>query len=182
MGQVIEIAPTARSKCRGCGALIGKAEWRFGERLPNPFGRGEVTLWFHLQCAAFKRPVPFLETLAANDVELPDGDRLRAAATRGVELRRLPRIDGVELATGARARCRHCHEMIVKHDWRIPLVFFEEGTFNRRGFIHLMCSDRYFQTADILDRLRAFTPTLEADTIATLRAILQSSAVEGPPR
>ena len=176
MGCSIELAPTARSKCRGCGTLIGKSEWRFGERLPNPFGRGVATLWFHVRCAAFKRPGPFLTTLVSLDVDLPDRDHLEKRATQGLELRRLPRIDGVELATGARARCRHCHAMIVKGDWRIPLVFFEEGAFNRRGFIHLKCSRQYFDTTDILDRISAFAPYLEPDDVTQLRSMLESTS------
>ena len=52
MPHVFEPAPTGRAKCRGCGRAIAKGELRFGERLPNPFAEGEMTLWFHPLCAA----------------------------------------------------------------------------------------------------------------------------------
>jgi hypothetical protein len=172
MTNLIEPAPTNRSKCRGCGKPIDRGELRFGERLPNPFGRGEVTLWFHLQCAAFKRPAPFLETLDVTPAPIPDRERLREGAERGVALRRLSRIDGAERATGARARCRHCHEMIVKGEWRIPLVYFEEGTFNRRGFVHVSCSRDYFETTDVLDRLKCFASELGEQDVEGLRGAL----------
>jgi hypothetical protein len=168
----IEAAPTARSKCRGCGKPIGHGVLRFGERLPNPFGRGEVTLWFHLQCAAFKRPQPFLETLATASHTPADAERLREGAEQGVAFRRLPRIDGAERATGARARCRHCHEMIVKDEWRIPLVYFEEGAFNRRGFVHVACSRDYFGTTNVLERLRCFGADLTELDVDMLRDAL----------
>ena len=64
MAHVIEPASSARAKCRGCGRPIAKGILRLGERLPNPFGEGEMTLWFHLPCAAFKRPQPFLDAIA----------------------------------------------------------------------------------------------------------------------
>ena len=169
---LIEPAPTNRSKCRGCGKSIDRGELRFGEQLPNPFGRGEVTLWFHLRCAAFKRPAPFLETLRDTNLHVSDAERLREGAERGIALRRLPRIDGAEKATGARARCRHCHEMIVKDEWRIPLVFFEEGAFNRRGFIHVACSKDYFETADVLDRLQRFGANLVDRDLDELHDVL----------
>ena len=54
MPHVFEEASSGRSKCRGCGVPIAKGELRFGERLPNPFGEGEVTHWFHPMCAAWK--------------------------------------------------------------------------------------------------------------------------------
>ena len=56
MPHVIETASSGRAKCRGCGEKIAAGELRFGERLPNPFAEGETTHWFHLECAAFKRP------------------------------------------------------------------------------------------------------------------------------
>ncbi|HSB61314.1 MAG TPA: PARP-type zinc finger-containing protein, partial [Vicinamibacteria bacterium] len=65
MPHVIQPATTARAKCRGCGERIGAGVLRFGESLPNPFADGETTHWFHLDCAAFKRPEPFLEAVEA---------------------------------------------------------------------------------------------------------------------
>ena len=61
---VIEHASSGRAKCRGCGRPIAKGELRFGERQPNAFGEGEMTLWFHVTCAAYARPESFLEIAA----------------------------------------------------------------------------------------------------------------------
>src|ERR1700749_1537489 len=63
MAHLFALAASARSKCRGCGRNIEKGAMRFGEVLPNPFGGGEMTLWFHPLCAAYKRPEPLLEAL-----------------------------------------------------------------------------------------------------------------------
>ena len=78
MPHVLEQASTGRATCRGCGAKIAAKVWRFGERRPNPYGDDgtEVTHWFHVPCAAYRRPEPFLETVATTDVEIADRERL----------------------------------------------------------------------------------------------------------
>ncbi|HEX7082299.1 MAG TPA: PARP-type zinc finger-containing protein [Gammaproteobacteria bacterium] len=165
---VIETAKTGRSKCRGCDLKIEKGEARFGERVPNAFGDGETTLWFHLRCAAYKRPEPLLETLPGAAVE--DADALKAAAELGIAHRRLPRLSGAERAPTSRARCRSCRKPIERGAWRLSLVFFEEYRFEPSGFIHAACAGEYFGTTELLDRVRHFVPELEPDQLEELAA------------
>jgi Poly(ADP-ribose) polymerase and DNA-Ligase Zn-finger region len=174
---VIEEASSGRAKCRGCGQLIAKGVLRLGERLPNPFGEGEMTLWFHVPCAAYKRPSPFLEAVRDCTDRIDDRPRLETIAQSGVEHRRLPRIDGVQRAPSGRARCRHCRELIEKDAWRIPLVYYEEGRFEPSGHIHLRCAPSYFESADIVDRLVHFTPALTAQDIEELRTELAHAGI-----
>lgn len=179
MPHVIEPAASGRAKCRGCGALIPKGEMRLGERLPNPFGDGEMTLWFHLACAAYKRPEPLLAALEAAG-ELPDNaEWLEREARRGIAHRRLPRIHGAERSPTGRARCRSCRELIGKGTWRIPLLYYEEGRFEPSGSIHLHCSRSYFDTNDVLDRLVHFTPGLSAGDLEEIRADLAGAESPG---
>jgi len=172
---VIESASSGRAKCRGCDRPIAKGELRFGERQPNAFGEGEMTLWFHLTCAAYARPEPFLEIAAtAGDAAaalIPD-------AKFGIEHRRLPRLHGAERAPTGRARCRSCKELIAKDEWRIALVFFEEFRFEPGGFVHAGCAQPYFETIDVVERIRHFSPELGAADIAELRQALR--AVRAP--
>jgi len=174
MPHVIEPAPTARAKCRGCGRPIAQGELRFGERLPNPFADGEMTLWFHPVCAAYKRPEPLLEALAERTEPLDGQERLEQAARAGVEHRRLPRIDGAGRAPTGRASCRSCRGPIAKGDWRIALVFFEEGRFSPGGFIHARCAGAYFETSDVLVRVRHFAPGLDEPDLSDLQQQLQA--------
>ena len=188
MPHAIEIATSGRAKCRGCDRAIAKGELRFGERQPNSFGDGEMTLWFHLPCAAYKRPEPFLEALRgpqnpddAEDVsgrvrreDVPDADALEADAAFGIAHRRLPRINGADRAPTGRARCRRCKELIAKDAWRIALVFFEEYRFQPGGFIHAACARDYFETLDVLDRIRHFGPGLERADLDELSAALDA--------
>src|SRR5688572_26850584 len=133
MPNTFEPASSGRAKCRGCGRAIAQGELRFGERLPNPFGEGEMTLWFHLLCAAYKRPEPFLQTLGETKENIPGLEVLERAAQASSAHRRLPRIDGAERAPSSQAKCRHCREAIEKGSWRIKLVFYEEGRFSPGG-------------------------------------------------
>lgn len=161
-----EPASSARAKCRGCGEKIAAGVVRFGEALPNPFAEGEMVHWFHLDCAAFKRPEPFLEGLALGEPPA-EAERLRGEAERGVAHRRLPRINGIERATSGRAQCRHCREAIARDTWRIPLVFWEDGRFEPGGFVHLRCAATYFETNDVandvLPRLRRFAKAVSEE-------------------
>jgi hypothetical protein len=176
MPHVIEPATSARAKCRGCGEKIAAGELRFGESLPNPFAEGETTHWFHLECAAFKRPEPFLETLSARTEPLEEAERLKAEAEKGVAHHRLPRVSGAERATSGRAACRSCRKPIEKGAWRIPLVFYEEGQFSAAGFIHVSCAQAYFETTDVLSRLKRFSPGLRDEDLKEIEAQLRAPA------
>ena len=202
MPHVFEPAASGRSKCRGCGRAIARGELRFGERLPNPFGDGEMTLWFHPLCAAYKRPETMLEALAqtagtvpnregaagppalANEGTRPLGGAARSAdrgehttlertAHASLARPRLPRIDGAERAKG-HATCRQCRTPIPRGAWRIRLASYEEGQFSPLGYIHLTCGKDYFETADILDPVLHFSPALGDADREELRSALAS--------
>lgn len=165
----IESATSGRAKCRGCRRTIARGELRFGEALPNPFAEGEATFWYHPRCAAYKRPEPLLATLEQTQQALDDREGLLEAARRGLARPRLPRIDGAERAASGRASCRSCREPIARGEWRLRLVFVEEGRFSPGGFVHLRCRRDYFETDDIAERVLHFSPALTADEAAELR-------------
>jgi hypothetical protein len=158
MAHVIEPAASARATCRGCNQKIEKGELRFGERQPNAFGDGEMTLWFHLACGAYKRPEAFLEI--ARLASEPAAAALIPTAEAGIAHRRLPRVNGAERAPTGRARCRSCRELIDAGTWRIALTFFEEFRFSPSGFVHAACASAYFETVEILARVAHFSSSL----------------------
>jgi hypothetical protein len=168
VAHVFEPASSGRSKCRGCGRPIQKAELRFGESVPNLFAEGDTTLWFHPACAAYKRPQAIIEALEQTADSIPDRDRLERIARKSAAHERLQRIDGVERSPTGQAKCRSCHEPIEKGSWRIRIVFYEEGRFGPGGFVHLKCSKDYFETADILDHLLQLSPDLNDSDRAAL--------------
>lgn len=171
MAHVVETATSGRAKCRACGETLNKGVVRLGERLPNAFGEGEMTFWYHPACAAYRRPELFLEATQAGSPGLDDDQRtLEAVAKQGVEHHRVTRINGIERAPTARAQCRHCRELIDRQAWRIPLVFYEEGRFATAGFIHLSCAVAYFETSEVIDRVHHFSPALTESDIEEIRA------------
>jgi hypothetical protein len=157
MPHVFEPASSGRAKCRGCGQAIARGELRFGERLPNPFAEGEMTLWFHPLCAAYKRPEAVLLALGEAPAAVADAPALEQAARGSAAHRRLPRIDGAERAPSGQAKCRSCKQKIERGVWRVRLVFFEEGRFMPGGFVHLDCRSEYFERDDILAPLLHFS-------------------------
>jgi len=168
MAHTFEPAASGRSKCRGCAQNLPKGELRFGERLQNPFGEGEVTHWFHPACAAYKRPDAILEALAAAGAEV-DRAALEARARATLAHERLARIDGAERSPSSQARCRECHQPIEKGAWRIRLVFHQEGTFSPGGYIHLACREPYFGSGDIVEQVLHFSSGLSAQERAELQ-------------
>jgi hypothetical protein len=181
MAHTIEPAASGRAKCRGCGQAIAKGELRLGERLPNLFtGEGEMTLWFHLRCGAFKRPQAFLDALADHPDLVPEADALRTAAEQGIAHHRLARVDGAERAASGRARCRECREPIAKDSWRIRLVYFEDVSFSPSGYLHPGCAEAYLGHADLLDRIRCFSPDLDADAMAAVADTIMAGKGSAP--
>lgn len=172
MPHVFESAPTGRAKCRGCNQLIPRGELRFGERLPSPFGEGEMTLWFHPLCAAYRRPESSLQGLAETSESVPDREALERVAHGSSAHRRLPRIAGAERAPSAQAKCRSCKERIERGAWRIRLVFFEEGRFMPGGFVHLNCRGAHFENHDAVDAILHFSQELSEEDRDELARLL----------
>jgi poly [ADP-ribose] polymerase len=176
VANTIEVAPSGRAQCRGCGEKIAKDELRLGARLPNPFVEGELTLWFHLACGAYKRPEAYLEAAKDRTHEIPGAERLEAEAKRSLEHHRLPRLSRAERAKTGRATCRSCREAIAKDTFRISLVFFDEeqGRFEPGGFVHAKCAAAYFETRELVDRIRRLSPGLEEKDLDEIRSALDA--------
>ena len=176
MPHAFEPAPTGRAKCRGCGQAIARGDVRFGERLPNPFAEGEMTLWFHPLCAAYKRPEVILQALAESSTGVTDAADLEKTARAMSAQRRLQRIDGVERAASGRAKCRSCRQAIERGAWRIRLVYFEEGRFTPGGYIHFDCRGEHFEGHFVLAPALHFSPDLSGADRAELARLDGSDA------
>jgi Poly(ADP-ribose) polymerase and DNA-Ligase Zn-finger region len=184
MPHVLEHATTGRARCRGCGASIPKDTLRVGEAVPNMFAEtdgAEATHWYHPVCAAYRRPEAFLQAVEGTDLALPERDDLVAIAAEGVAHHRLPRLDKAERAPTARAACRHCRVAIPKDAWRIALLFWQDGRFAPAGFVHASCAPAYFETADLLGRVRRATPALTDTDAEALAREFAAPPPAAPP-
>ncbi len=173
---VIEAASSGRSKCRACGKTIAKGTLRLGDQHPNPFGEGEATYWFHLECGAYRRPETFV-AVVSNDEQLAIAHaELLATAEHGVEHPRLTRLSRLEAAPSGRARCRQCRETIDKGGLRLALDIFQDGRFDPIGFVHLRCQQDYFGTPASVDRVvRAAADELDDAAIQSAIESLRSA-------
>jgi len=174
MPDTIALAPTGRSKCRGCGEAIEKGLLRFGEADLNPFGEGETQRWFHLECAALRRPDRFGPALAAN-ADVPEREHLLELVKSGLEHPRLVRIMRGEKAPSGRAHCRHCRELIEKGAFRVALEIWEDGRFSPMGSIHVTCAPSYFGTRELLTRIERESRALPAADLAAVRELIATA-------
>jgi hypothetical protein len=172
MPDVIVPATSARAKCRACGGAIEKGTLRFGEASPSPFGEGETTHWFHLACAALRRPERAGPALSASGAEIDGRERLAAWVREGTDHPRLTRIARAERASSGRARCRHCHEVIDKDAWRIALETWEDSRFSPIGFVHLGCAAAYCAVENVAGRILDVSSSLAPNETEDLRRAL----------
>ncbi len=180
MADLLEPATSARARCRGCGEKIEKGELRFGEVLPNPFGEGDATFWFHLVCAACMRSEKILPLLSER---VPDRARLEQVAEVGVAHPRTTRLLRAERSPSGRARCRSCRQLIESDAWRLSLGIFDEGRMEPIGFIHVECAASYFETGNLLGRILLLCPELGEDAREeiSLRLAAPPPAAGEPP-
>lgn len=146
----IEQAKSGRAKCRRCRQVIPKGELRLGELVDNPYGEGQASLWYHVRCAAIKRPQALLAALAGGGEHALEAESERALAEAGAAHPALCSLASVEAAPSGRARCQHCHELIEKGTLRIS----RHNEADLMGipttsFIHLACISDYVAAVDL---------------------------------
>ena len=157
-------AKSGRAKCRACKQSIEKGEVRLGEEVPNPFGDGTATHWYHSRCGALRRPEAFLEAIDSISDEVGElvtsaqRDELRALAEPGTVYYRLCRFVKVQEASSGRARCQGCRQLIEKGDLRFVLERIEDGMVSGSGFVHLGCAHKYAGAVDgVMQRVRSLS-------------------------
>ena len=52
-------------------------------------------------------------------------------------------------------------------------MFYEEGRFSPGGFVHATCAATYFETAEILARLKHFSPEISEEDLVQLGALIR---------
>lgn len=96
MADRIELSPSGRSKCRACQKNIEKGSVRLGVSVPNPFGEGEATHYYHLECGAWRQPDALLAAATGvprgqsetDDAQPVDGSTDAEAVAPAVEVDR----------------------------------------------------------------------------------------------
>jgi hypothetical protein len=174
----IETAKTGRAKCRACRQAIEKDTLRFGEEQPSAFADGMQMAWYHLACAAKRRPVQVKAALDAFEGEVPDRAALEAAmAEADTEASDYP---FAERAPTARSRCLQCREAIDKGTLRVATereleAMGRPGT----GYLHPRCAPAYLESEDLAARLRRNSRGLSAADFEELERELAQAPAPG---
>jgi hypothetical protein len=167
MAETIETAKTGRAKCRACRQPIEKDTLRFGEEQPSAFAEGMQMVWYHLACAAKRRPVQVKAALDAFAGEVPDRAALEASMAEADES---PSVyPYAERAPTGRSRCLSCREAIDKGALRIATereleAMGRPGT----GYLHPRCAAEFLQVDDLLGALKANSRGLDDADVSAL--------------
>lgn len=172
MAETIETAKTGRAKCRACRQPIEKDTLRFGEEQPSAFAEGMQMVWYHLACAAKRRPVQVKAALDAFTGEVPDRAALEASMGEADETATV--FPYAERAPTGRSRCLSCREPIDKGTLRVATereleAMGRPGT----GYLHPRCAPAFLEVGDLLGALKTNSRGLDA---ADLEALEQELA------
>src|SRR5580704_19780717 len=123
MAHTIETAKTGRAGCRACKQPIPKGDLRFGEEVPNAFSAsGETTFqWYHLPCAALKKPQQLKTALATFTGEVPDRAELEKTLEESAKKLKPSSFPYAERASTGRARCQASQQPIEKGTLRMAI-------------------------------------------------------------
>ena len=151
MAETIEAAKTGRARCRSCRQPIEKGTLRFGEEQPSAFAEGTQWVWYHLTCAATKRPVPLKSALLAFSGEVPGRAELEAALAAADEQATV--FPYAERAATGRSRCLQCREPIDKGALRVATeraLDLESGMGRTGvGYLHARCAGQHLEQEDL---------------------------------
>ena len=177
MSDVIEPATTGRAKCRRCGGKIEKGVLRFGESVPNVFGEGDATHWFHVACAAESRPQKLEPVLRSTAVELPERTVIERAIEDGIKNPQLLMIKHADRAPTGRATCQHCREKIEKGTLRVAIEReTEAAAMSAVSFVHARCIREHVGSTGLVDKLRRTSVELPQEEIDELVRIVESES------
>ena len=195
MPHIIEPASSGRAKCRACKETIAKGALRLGEEVPNAFGDGQATHWYHLNCGARRRPEAFLDAWAARpeigraEEESPEvvpseeeASQMVAAAKKAKAYPRLSRFVKAHVAPSGRARCQGCRQLVEKGALRFVLERIEDGMVSGGGFVHIGCAREYAGSVDgIEERVRPLSELTENEWEQVLKTLAEQAALGDRP-
>lgn len=183
MAHKVEVAATARARCRGCKEGIAKGAVRFAEEFKNPYSDdgGMSHRYWHLPCAAQKAANELRPALADYPGPVPDRPAIDALISEHLK----PEMPFAERAPNARAKCRACQESIAKGELRVAFERMYEGPMGTQkgaAYSHARCLPRYLAReaeqgrtppapADLVRQLETHGPVAQGD-LAQLRAAL----------
>jgi hypothetical protein len=176
VAEVIEVAKTGRARCRACRQAIEKGTLRFGEEQPSAFSDQMQMAWYHLACAARKRPAPVRDALAKFEGEVPDRAEIESLLGQAEEA--VATHPYAERAPTGRSKCLQCGQPIAKDALRVAIEReVEVGGMPRMGsgYLHAACARAYLGLDDLATTLAKNPKKLaDADRDELARALAAS--------
>lgn len=173
MAHTIETAKTGRAGCRACKTPIPKGDLRFGEEVPNAFSAsGEMSFqWYHLPCAALKKPAQLKVALDAFTGEVPNKDELLKTLEESSKKLKPSNYPYAERASTGRSRCQQCAEPIEKGKLRVAVEReVETASFRTAGagYLHPRCAKEYTKDEQVLEKIKANATGLKPEDLEEL--------------
>ena len=169
MAETIEAAKTGRARCNACRQPIEKGGLRFGEERPSAFGEGMQWFWYHLPCAARKKPAQLRGALAAFDGEVPGRGELDAAIA---EADQAPSVfPYAEHAPTGRSSCLQCREPIEKAALRVATEREVGMGRTGAGYLHPRCAGQHLKPEDVAAVVRNSRGLSDADVAELQRQL-----------
>ena len=181
MAHTIEVAKTGRAGCRACKQKIEKDTLRFGEEVMNAFAEGTAYNWFHLTCAAEKRPVELKSALDAYSGEVPQRAEIDALMKEGLDkaAKTPTEFPHAERASTGRSKCLGCEQLIEKGAIRVAIEReVDTGGFLRKGagYYHVSCARDQLQEPELVEAIKRNSKGLSAVELEEVEKELESGA------
>jgi hypothetical protein len=132
--------------------------------------------WYHLRCAAEKRPGLVRPALASFPGEVPGRVEVERALAQGEANAPAPYPHAERAATG-RSKCAQCEGPIEKGAWRVAFEReIDAGAFTRKGpgYLHLACAGEHLQDLDLFPKLEA-NSRLEPQELESLQGEMRAA-------
>ena len=149
----IEMAKSARSRCRECKQKIAKNELRLGVGQAQESG-GHSYIWYHLKCATVKRFLELEEALLSTESLNDKYESLHQEIDLAKS--KLPTLSYPYSTSGGALEAYHC---IHCKDWSFPKaqriitqVELKLGKKNliREAPLHVGCANAYLKNSNLL--------------------------------
>ena len=166
---IIEEAKSNRAACRGCKEKIQKGELRLGDEVVNAFAGGDEPSyqWYHLACAAGKKPQELKTALADFPGEVPGRAALEETLSKVKTRKKAATFPYAERAPSGRSKCVECGETIEKGQLRVAIEReVDTGSFvtTGAGYLHPACADPEVRASAVANS--QLTPEDAADLTA----------------
>ena len=129
--------------------------------------------WFHLACAAEKRPEKLHAALEKSAEEIPERSELERTIEAGLKNPKLVLVKYAERSPTGRASCQECHEKIEKGALRVAIEREADvAAMATTSYLHLGCAPTHLGRDGLSEKLLRTSTGLDANELAEVEKAL----------